>query len=189
MSTYNEINNSHLFRQFSDNNITNKITSSLLYHMNDMISQRLAHNNNGCPCIKLEKNNLHIAMVFEESGSNIIPLSFGQNWSNITINYHAEHNAIRKLKNRNSKKLLLVNIFVLKTTLAGTIGSSSPCAHCLAIMCSLTLKKGYKISNVYYTNSDRQIEKKKLNELLNEEPYLSRFYLIRGYKPNLNKLL
>jgi len=156
--------------------------------MNEMISQRLGHDAEGCPCINMDKNNLHIAMVFQESGSNIIPLSFGQNWAKMTINYHAEHNAIRKLKNRESKKLQAVNIFVLRTTLAGTIGSSAPCAHCLAIMCTLAVKKGYKINNVYYTNNKREIEKKKLSELLIQDPYISRYYYIRGYKPKLNDL-
>ena len=179
-------NTNNLSRQFLDS--TNRITNSLISHMDDMIGQRLGHNMDGCPCINMEKNNLHIAMVFEESGSNVIPLSFGQNWSKMIINYHAEHNAIRKLKNRDSKKLHSVNIFVLKTTLAGTIGSSSPCAHCLAIMSTLAVKKGYRINNVYYTNSSRQIEKKKLTDLLQETPYLSRYYLIRGYKPKLDEL-
>jgi len=184
MSIDNNINS--LSRQFLDS--TNRITNSLISHMNDMIGQRLGHNMDGCPCINMEKNNLHIAMVFEESGANVIPLSFGQNWSKMTINYHAEHSAIRKLKNRDAKKLHSVNIFVLKTTLAGTIGSSSPCAHCLAIMSTLAVKKGYKINYVYYTNSNRQIEKKKLSDLLQETPYLSRYYLIRGYKPKLKEL-
>jgi cytidine deaminase len=165
-----------------------KFSDSLYEHMEDMIDLRLARNSDGSPCIALDKNNLHIAMVFEESGNNIIPLTFGQNWASCTISYHAEHNAIRKLTNRDSKKLQNVNIFVLRTTLAGTIGSSSPCSHCLAIMCTLAKKKGYKINDVYFTNSDREIERKKLTELLKEPPYLSRYYLIRNYKPKLEEL-
>jgi len=185
MSKYNTLN----FEQFNEVSSSNsKHTNSLFNHMNDMIDLRLARNTDGCPCIKLDKNNLHIAMVFEESGSNIIPLSFGQNWSNYNISYHAEHNAIRKLKNRDTKKLLPINIFVLKTTLAGTVGSSSPCAHCLAVMCTLPNKKGYRVVNVYFTNSERQIIKKKISELLVAEPYVSRYYLIRNYKPKLGNL-
>ena len=93
------------FEQVNEVSSSNSKHTNLLFnHMNDMIDLRLARNNDGCPCIKLDKNNLHIAMVFEESGSNIIPLSFGQNWSNYNISYHAEHHAIRKLKNRDTKK-------------------------------------------------------------------------------------
>jgi hypothetical protein len=55
-------------------------------------------------------------------------------------------------------------------------------------MCTLAKKKGYKINDVYFTNSDREIEKKKLSELLKEPPYLSRYYLIRNYKPKLEEL-
>lgn len=189
MSIKNLEYNSILSRQLPEfTTFSSKLANSLLDHMNNMINQRLARNSEGLPCIKLDKNNLHIAMIFEESGSNIIPLSFGQNWANYNISYHAEHNAIRKLKNRDPKKLHSVNIFVLKTTLAGTVGSSSPCAHCLTVMRTLAIKKGYKIVNVYFTNSDRQIEKKKLTDLLLEDPYVSRYYLIRGYKPKLTEL-
>jgi hypothetical protein len=55
-------------------------------------------------------------------------------------------------------------------------------------MCTLAVKKGYKINNVYYTNNKREIEKKKLSELLIQDPYISRYYYIRGYKPKLNDL-
>jgi len=183
MSNKSEINTQHVAE------VPSSYTHYLSNYMNDMINLRLARNDEGCPCIKLDKNNLHIAMIFEKSGSNIIPLSFGQNWSNYNISYHAEHNAIRKLKNRNTKKLSPINIFVLKTTLSGTVGSSSPCAHCLAVMCTLPNKKGYRIANVYFTNSNRQIEKKKISELLVEEPYVSRYYLIRNYKPKLKSII
>jgi len=167
---------------------TNRMLENLSNFMDEMVDLRLARNNEGCPCIKLNRTGLHIAMIFEESGSNVIPLSFGQNWSNYNISYHAEHNAIRKLKNRDTKKLLPINIFVVRTTLTGIIGCSAPCAHCIAVMCTLPLKKGYRINNVYYTDSNKEIKKKKLCELLVEDPYISRYYLIRNYKPNLNNL-
>jgi cytidine deaminase len=150
-----------------------------------MINLRLARNSEGCPCIKSGRKNLHIAMIFEESGANIIPYSYGQNWSNYNIYYHAEHHSITKLKNRDTKKLLPINIFVLKTTLSGTIGCSLPCAHCIALLCTLPNKKGYRVVNVYYTNSDKEIEKKKLSELLIENPYVSRYHSNRNYKPRL----
>ena len=185
MSKYNTNN----FEQVNEVSPSySKHTNTLFNHMNDMIDLRLARNNDGCPCIKLDKNNLHIAMVFEDTGSHIVPLSYGQNMARDNQSFHAEHNAIMRLRNRNTKKLLPINIFVLKTTLAGTVGSSSPCAHCLAVMCTLPNKKGYRVVNVYYTNSERQIVNKKISELLVAEPYVSRYYLIRNYKPKLGEL-
>ena len=48
-------------------------------------------------------------------------------------------------------------------------------------------KKIYKISNIYYTNTEGNIEKKKINELLNEELHLTRLFFDRGFKLRLSK--
>jgi cytidine deaminase len=104
------------------------------------------------------------------------------------LSYHAEHNAIQKLPNRYSKKLLPINIFVLKTTMTGIIGNSKPCAHCLAVMSSLPIKKGYRISNIFYTNSDGNIEKKKLEDLFKEDLHYSRLYADTDFKLKVRHL-
>lgn len=165
--------------------MTYKQTNSLLSHMNLMIDTRLARNIDGKPCICLQKMQLHIAMIFEDTGSYINPLSYGQNMARDNMSFHAEHNALQKLKNRDTKKLLSINIFVLKTSLTGVVGNSKPCAHCLAIMLTLPLKKGYKISNIYYTNSDGNIEKRKLSELILDDLHVTKLFLDRGYKLRL----
>jgi cytidine deaminase len=167
--------------------MTYKQINSLLDHMNSMIDLRLARNVDGKPCICLQKMHHHIAMIFEDTGSHINPLSYGQNMARDNVSFHAEHNAIQKLKNRETKKLLPINIFVLKTTLTGVIGNSKPCSHCLGVMLTLPQKKGYKISNIYYTNTEGNIEKKKLNELLNEELHITRLFFDRGFKLRLSK--
>ncbi len=164
--------------------MTLKQWNSLQSHMQDMIEVRLGRTDEGtCTCSNGGKMHLHMAMAFEDTGSHIVPLSFGQNMARDKVSYHAEHNAIMKLKNRDTKKLMPINIFVLKTSITGLIGMSKPCAHCLAIMSTLPQKKGYRIANVLYTNSDGNIEKKKLSELMTEELHFSKLYIERNYKP------
>jgi cytidine deaminase len=173
-----------------DISITFKKMNSLLSHINEMIDMRLAKNVEGKPCIISGKMHLHMAMFFEDNGSNIIPLSYGQNAATMYNLCHAEHNALLKLKNRDTKKLCSINLLVIKTTLTGVIGSSKPCAHCLALLCTLPSKKGYKINNIFYSNSPNEIlVKKKLNELLKEDMHISRMYVEKGYKPNLEKFI
>lgn len=167
--------------------MTTKRWNSMYNHMNDMINMRLARNNTGdvCTCINGDKMHMHMAMTFEDSGSEIMPITYGQNMTRDSVSFHAEHNAIQKLPQRYSKKLLPINIFVLKTTMTGIIGNSKPCAHCLAIMLSLPSKKGYRISYVFYTNTDGNIEKKKISDLMSEELHYSRLYADTNYKLKL----
>ncbi len=160
---------------------------SLQSHMNEMVETRLARNETGdvCTCTNGGKLHLHMAMTFEDTGSHITPLSYGQNMARDNQSIHAEHNAIQKLKSRDTKRLLPINIFVLKTSMTGVIGNSKPCAHCLDIMCYLPPKKGYRISNIFYTNADGNIEKKKLVDLMNDDLHFSTLWSDRGYKPRL----
>jgi cytidine deaminase len=154
--------------------------------MKDMVDTRIARDDIGKACICTGKMHLHMAMIFEDSGASITPLSYGQNMvRNENISYHAEHNAIMRLKNRINCKEKKINVFVLKTTLTGVIGMSKPCAHCISIMNTLPQKKGYRISNIFYTNSDGNIEKRKLTELMNEDLHYSK--LFERYNPNFNR--
>jgi cytidine deaminase len=65
---------------------------------------------------------------------------------------------------------------------------SKPCAHCLAIMCTLPQKKGYKINNIFYTDQNGTIEKKKLGELLNDDLHISRMYTDKNFKPSFHRV-
>ena len=164
--------------------MTSKMWNSLFNYMHDMIDTRLSRNDIGdvCTCMSGGKTHLHMAMTYVDSGSHISPLTYGQNMTRDQLSYHAEHNAIQKLPNRYSKKLLPINIFVLKTTMTGIIGNSKPCAHCLAIMSSLPVKKGYRVANILYTNLDGNIEKKKLIDMFSEDLHFSRLYADNNYK-------
>ena len=96
--------------------------------------------------------------------------------NNATI--HAEHSAINKLKSlEKGKKLVRINILVIKISLAGLISMSKPCQHCIDILQLLANKKGYYISNIYFSNNLRNIEKWSYTELENDKSkHVTEFY-------------
>ena len=91
---------------------------------------------------------------------------------------HAEHNALTKLKPiKIRKKLEIIHLLVVRFSKTNKIQSSKPCSNCIKIMNTIPEKKGYKIQNIYYSNSDGNIVKTKLTNLLNdEEQHYSRYY-------------
>ena len=108
-------------------------------------------------------------------------LSFGVNQSSnsdcITAEIHAEQDAINKLKPLKYKKNLeSINILVIRLSSKNNLQSSKPCASCISSMKFLPIKKGYKIQNVYYSDSEGNIIKTNLTCLDNEEKHYSRFY-------------
>jgi len=126
---------------------------------------------------------MHAAITFLDSGSKIIPLTYGENMIRETDkSFHAEHSAIIRLPQRYSRKLIPINIFVIKTTLHGVIGMSKPCSHCLTLMTTLPQRLGYRIANIFYTNRAGDIEKKKLAELMSEDMHVSKLFSATGYK-------
>jgi len=155
---------------------TLRMHNDLLYHMYELVYKRTR----SCTCTG--KMHLHQAMTFEDSGS-IVPLTYGQNMiRDIDKSIHAEHDAIMRLPQRYSRKLLPINIFVIKTTMGGVVGMSKPCAHCLTLMTTLPQKLGYRIANIFYTNSSGDIERKKLSELMSEEMHISKLFTATGFK-------
>jgi len=127
---------------------------------------------------------LHGAITFTNSGSKIIPITYGENMIRDTDkSIHAEHNAILKLPQRYSRKYQAINIFVIKTTLRGVVGMSKPCGHCLLLMTTLPQAYGYRIVNIFYTNRAGDIEKKKLTELLyDSDVHISKLFSATGFK-------
>jgi cytidine deaminase len=98
--------------------------------------------------------------------------------SNNAATIHAEHYAINKLKTRpKNKKLYKISIVVIKVSPSGLIGMSKPCKHCVENMQKLANRKGYYIENVYFSNSNRQIEKWSFNDLENDpHKHVTEFY-------------
>ena len=99
---------------------------------------------------------------------------------------HAEHDAIRKLiPLRRNKKLVNINILVIRLSGKNKLQSSKPCINCINMMKILPIKLGYKIQNIYYSNENGEIIKTSLTSLDNEDKHYSRFY--RRHQFNLNK--
>jgi cytidine deaminase len=90
---------------------------------------------------------------------------------------HAEYDAINKLVTlRKRKKLESVNLLVIRLSGKNKLQSSKPCSNCIDAMKILPEKKGYKIQNIYYSDSDGNIVKTTLSNLDNEEKHFSKYY-------------
>lgn len=81
------------------------------------------------------------------------------------MSIHAEHDAILRLPQRYGK-IQTVNLMVIRTSPTGQLGESKPCAHCIQRMRKNTLRMGYSISHVYYSTSEQNIKKIRLDELV-----------------------
>ena len=112
-------------------------------------------------------------------------LSFGVNQiadsDCIVPGIHAELDAINKLQPLKYKKILEpISILVIRLSSKNKLQSSKPCANCIDSMKNYPIKKGYKIQNVYYSDSEGNIIKTSLTNLDNEEKHYSAFYRKRG---------
>ena len=86
---------------------------------------------------------------------------------------HAEHDAILRLpclKNKN-KKLVKINLLVIRFLKTYTLANSKPCLKCIQNMIELPKKRGYKIEDIYYSdNNETIIFMMKLNLLVYKFP-------------------
>ena len=90
---------------------------------------------------------------------------------------HAEHDTINKLVSlKNKKNLESINLLVIRISSKNKIQSSKPCSRCIEIMKTLTIKKGYKIKLIYYSDENGDIIKSTLTKLDLEEKHISKFY-------------
>ena len=107
-------------------------------------------------------------------------LSFGVNQMDINKNMpgiHAECDAITKLISlKPKKKLENISILVIRVSPKNKIQSSKPCNNCIETMIHLPPKKGYIITNIYYSDISGNIIKSSLNNLKKEERHYSKFY-------------
>lgn len=95
----------------------------------------------------------------------------------LTPGIHAEYEAIKKLiPLRKTKKLESVNLLVIRLSGKNKLQSSKPCSNCIDTMKTLPEKKGYKIQNIYYSDSNENIVKTTLKNLDNEEKHISKYY-------------
>ena len=90
---------------------------------------------------------------------------------------HAEADALNKLKsNHNKKNPIPINILVIRVTKMNVLQNSKPCALCIDKLKKIPVKKGYKLNNIFYSETPDKIIQTKLHILENEEKHYSRFW-------------
>jgi len=98
-------------------------------------------------------------------------LSYGFNHS-IGKNFiHAEVDAINNLPSSYKKRLNKINILVIRLNKSFQIKNSKCCMKCCETIYRIPPLRGYTISNVYYSNSDGNIEQHHPISLLLEQQY------------------
>ena len=143
----------------------------------------------------------HACCVIDEKNYSFKnKLSFGTNegkYKSKTI--HAETNAFDKLKKNYEKKAKYISVVVIKVNYIHNketfrLANSKPCSYCIEKMDEIAHKKNYRISNIYYSNSDGTITvtdptnsletKKKINALL----FFSNIYIRQTLKNGSSKI-
>lgn len=87
------------------------------------------------------------------------------------VSTHAEINAVKKLDlHRFQRKQIKIDLYVIKLSRSGALSMSLPCKHCVENL----YKSGLNIKWIYYSNSDGDIVRTTLLELMNGEQYVTR---------------
>ena len=90
---------------------------------------------------------------------------------------HAECDALTKLMPlKNRKRLESINLLVVRFSPKNKIQSSKPCNNCIETMKIYPKRLGYKIDNIYYSDSDGNIIKTSLKILDEEEKHYSKYF-------------
>jgi hypothetical protein len=106
-------------------------------------------------------------------------LSYGVNHmgdtNGIKPGIHAEYEAISKLMPIKYKKNLEeISLLVIRLSPTNKLQISKPCYNCIQIIKTIPIKKGYKIKEIYYSNSEGNIIKTSLENLDKEEYHYPR---------------
>jgi cytidine deaminase len=131
---------------------------------------------NSCRCSSYN----HSACIIKGKINKLQVLSFGFNQmgdeKGIKPGIHAEQDAVSKLVPLKYKKRLeIVNILVIRLSSKNKLQLSKPCNRCINTMNILPIKKGYKIQNIYYSDSTNNIVKISLKNLEKEEKHYSKY--------------
>lgn len=108
----------------------------------------------------------HIAAIINHN--TIISIGFNTSrefYSGCNYSKHAEIDALYKLPPHRRKKKKNITLLVLRITNTGKLANSKPCSNCVR---RIRNHYKYRITEVYYSNSDGDIIKTTLNELVNE---------------------
>jgi cytidine deaminase len=131
---------------------------------------------NSCRCSSYN----HSACIIKGKINKLQVLSFGFNQmgdeKGVKPGIHAEQDAVSKLVPLKYKKRLeIVNILVIRLSSKNKLQLSKPCNRCINTMNILPIKKGYKIQNIYYSDSTNNIVKISLKNLEKEEKHYSKY--------------
>lgn len=129
---------------------------------------------------------LHAAVIVSRSKTGTV-LSYGENSSYLgdvgKWTVHAESSAISRLPSRPQRKRLVpVDMLVIRTSRTGLLGLSRPCMHCVVTMCRTLPDRGYRIDRVHYSDENRGIRVVKLQDLVCEEQHVSIYYKTRCFR-------
>ena len=105
----------------------------------------------------------HCSVIFTKRRGVTSPLSYGENQIRGKESIHAEADCINKIPTKDGK-IQKVSLLVIRVNKSGEYTMSKPCMHCIEKMNSI-IGKNYKISSVYYSNKQGEIEKCSLNKL------------------------
>lgn len=94
----------------------------------------------------------HIAMILDYDiiGRN----SLRSVWSGSNYGTHAEVDAINKLPLNPTKRIIPIDIVVIRSTSDGTLKISKPCEKCLRQMRMLPSVRRYRVRKIYYSNDE-----------------------------------
>lgn len=93
---------------------------------------------------------------------------------------HAEIDAMLKLPRiRRRSRLIPISLVVIRVNKFGEMKNSKPCRHCLMRLQNL-YSFGYNLCNIYYSNENGEIIKRKYVDLLKGEDQ----HISRGNKHN-----
>ena len=91
---------------------------------------------------------------------------------------HAEIDLFNKLPSlRRSKNLKRIDFTIVQIYGKSDnyrYKNAKPCMHCLNKLSVYSIKKGYRIGNIYFSDDNGTITKSTLNKLLLDKPYISR---------------
>ena len=95
----------------------------------------------------------------------------------IPISTHAEIDALKKIKAIYSRdrRILKLNLLIIRITKTGKIGCAKPCFHCMKQLCAATF---VNIKKVYYSDQAGEIICEKFSALAESKDH----YISSGYK-------
>lgn len=90
---------------------------------------------------------------------------------------HAEIDAMKKLPSHKKNRLISVSLLVIRVDRSGELKNSRPCFDCLKRLQYIN-RYGYRLVNIYYSDENGQIIKKKYYQLLEDNNQ----HISKGYR-------